>query len=45
VVALAVTTAFTSAFHSAGYDHYKNVYMRLTIPGSMEGEERVSLKM
>jgi phosphatidylglycerophosphate synthase len=39
VLALAVVTVATSAFHTAGYDHYKSVYMRLTIPGSGEGDD------
>ncbi|MCC6554272.1 MAG: CDP-alcohol phosphatidyltransferase family protein [Polyangiaceae bacterium] len=38
-VGLAALTVFTSSFHSTGYDHYKNVYMRLTVPGSKEGDE------
>lgn len=39
VVALSALTVVTSAFHTMGYDHYKNVYMRFTIPGSKEGDE------
>jgi phosphatidylglycerophosphate synthase len=39
VAFLAAVTVFTSSFHSTGYDHYKNVYMRFTIPGSREGED------
>jgi len=38
-VALSALTVFTSSFHTTGYDHYKNVYMRFTIPGSKEGDE------
>lgn len=36
---LAAVTIGTSAFHTTGYDHYKSVYMRLTIPGSKEGDD------
>lgn len=39
VALLILGTVFTSSFHSTGYDHYKNVYMRLTCPGSREGED------
>jgi hypothetical protein len=38
-VAAAAATVVTSAHHTAGYDHYKNVYLRLTAPGSGEGDD------
>jgi phosphatidylglycerophosphate synthase len=38
VVALAVAAMVTSSFHTAMYDHYKNVFLRLTGPNE-EGED------
>lgn len=35
---LGVATAVTGSFHTGMYDHYKNVYLRLTSPGFVEGE-------
>ncbi|AKT35909.1 CDP-alcohol phosphatidyltransferase family protein [Chondromyces crocatus] len=32
-------TVFTSARHTAGYDHYKNVWLRLTTPRAGEAED------
>lgn len=38
VVAGALATTVTSTFHTVMYDHYKNVFLRMTVPGSHEGE-------
>src|SRR4051794_15426696 len=38
VLALAVTTMVTTSFHTTMYDHYKNVFLRLTGP-YQEGED------
>lgn len=37
-LALVVFTIVTSSFHTAMYDHYKNVYLRMTHPAYREGE-------
>jgi phosphatidylglycerophosphate synthase len=37
-VALALT-GVTGSFHTASYDHYKNLFLRLTHPSYQEGEE------
>jgi phosphatidylglycerophosphate synthase len=39
VVALCGVTLWTNAFHSAGYDYYKSVFLRMTIEGNKEGED------
>ncbi len=40
VAVLAVTvTAVTGSFHTASYDHYKNLYLRMTHPRYQEGED------
>lgn len=39
VLLVAALTAATSACHTALYDHYKNVFLRLTSPGYVEGED------
>lgn len=39
VVGLAVATIVTGSFHTGMYDHYKNVYLRLTSPTYKEGED------
>jgi phosphatidylglycerophosphate synthase len=39
VVALAIATIVTGSFHTGMYDHFKNVYLRLTSPGYKEGED------
>lgn len=36
---LSVTTAVTGSFHTSMYDHYKNVFLRMTTPGHREGED------
>lgn len=36
---LGVITVVTSSFHTTMYDHFKNVYVRLTTPGYKEGED------
>jgi hypothetical protein len=38
-IAVAAAAIVTSAHHTAGYDHYKNVYLRLTQPEAGEGED------
>jgi phosphatidylglycerophosphate synthase len=38
-VALAVGTIVTGSFHTGMYDHYKNVYLRLTSATFKEGED------
>jgi phosphatidylglycerophosphate synthase len=37
-LALAGATVYTGSFHTTGYDHYKNVFLRMTLRGSREGE-------
>ena len=41
LVALALTlaTIFTSSFHTTMYDHFKNVFLRMTHPSYREGED------
>lgn len=39
LVAATVATVYTSQLHTIAYDHYKNVYLRMTTPGSREGED------
>jgi phosphatidylserine synthase len=39
VVALGVLTVVTSSFHTTMYDHYKNVFVRLTTSQYKEGED------
>lgn len=39
ILLLAVATAVTGSFHTGMYDHYKNVYLRLTSPTFKEGED------
>jgi phosphatidylglycerophosphate synthase len=39
VGALVLTTIVTSSFHTSMYDHYKNVYLRLTHESYREGED------
>jgi hypothetical protein len=39
VVALGLMTFVTSSFHTTTYDHFKNVYLRLTSPTYKEGED------
>ncbi len=39
VLGLAVATAVTGSFHTSMYDHYKNVYLRLTTDGHSEAED------
>jgi phosphatidylglycerophosphate synthase len=41
VVSLAIVTIVTGSFHTGMYDHFKNVYLRLTSPGYTEGEDVV----
>ncbi|HYP98720.1 MAG TPA: CDP-alcohol phosphatidyltransferase family protein [Polyangiaceae bacterium] len=36
---LALTTIITGSFHTTMYDHFKNVFLRLTHPSYREGEE------
>lgn len=36
---LTVLTILTGSFHTSMYDHFKNVYLRLTHPSYREGEE------
>ena len=38
-VALCLITIGTSSFHTSSYDHYKNVFLRLTHPSYREGED------
>lgn len=39
VVFLSALTVQTSSLHTAGYDHYKNVFLRMTVQGSKDGED------
>jgi phosphatidylglycerophosphate synthase len=39
LTALTVLAAYTTSLHTSGYDYYKNLYLRVTIPGSTEGED------
>lgn len=38
-VALIVVTAVTCPFHTSSYDHYKNLFLRLTHPKHRDGED------
>jgi hypothetical protein len=38
-VALTLTTIYTSQLHTSAYDHYKNVFLRLTERDCKEGED------
>lgn len=38
-LALSVATAVTGSFHTSMYDHYKNVFLRLTTSSFREGED------
>lgn len=39
LVALGVATAVTGSFHTSMYDHFKNVFVGFTVPGSRDGED------
>jgi phosphatidylglycerophosphate synthase len=39
-VFLVVTTTITSSFHTTAFEHYKNVFVRLTHPTYTDGEDR-----
>lgn len=39
VLALAVVAVPTCSFHFSWYDHYKNLYLRFTVPGFRDGED------
>lgn len=39
VVALCIVTVVTSSWHTSTYDHFKNVFLRLTSPSYKEGED------
>jgi phosphatidylglycerophosphate synthase len=43
-LALCVATAVTGSFHTGMYDHFKNVYLRLTSPSFKEGEDYESAR-
>ncbi len=36
---IAVGTAYTGSFHTASHDHYKNVYLKFTVPGFKDSED------
>lgn len=36
---LAVTTVYTSSFHTVSYDHYKNVFSKFTVPTFRDAED------
>ena len=38
-VGLCAVTIVTTSFHSSMYDHYKNLFLRVTHPSSAEGED------
>ncbi|MEZ4224957.1 MAG: CDP-alcohol phosphatidyltransferase family protein [Polyangiaceae bacterium] len=38
-LALCLATAVTGSYHTSTYDHYKNVFLRLTSPRFREGED------
>lgn len=38
-IALGVLTVWTSSFHTSAYDHYKNLFLRMTVPDNHEGED------
>lgn len=44
-LALSVTCAVTGSFHTAMYDHFKNVYLRLTSRTFKEGEDAASARL
>lgn len=39
MMAAIVATVVTGSFHTSMYDHYKNVFLRMTTPGFREGED------
>jgi hypothetical protein len=39
LLALVVVTAVTGSFHTTMYDHFKNVFLRMTTPAYREGED------
>ncbi|HET7541611.1 MAG TPA: CDP-alcohol phosphatidyltransferase family protein [Polyangiaceae bacterium] len=41
-LALALVTIVTGSFHTTMYDHFKNVFLRMTHPSYREGEELTS---
>jgi len=38
-IVMCVATIVTGSFHTGGYDHYKNLFLRLTEPSFREGED------
>jgi phosphatidylglycerophosphate synthase len=39
IVVLGLLTILTGSFHTSAYDHYKNLFLRLTDPSGGEGED------
>jgi phosphatidylglycerophosphate synthase len=40
-----IATLVTSSFHTGMYDHYKNVWLRLTTPNFKEGEDHAAARV
>ncbi|MFO0556090.1 MAG: CDP-alcohol phosphatidyltransferase family protein [Polyangiaceae bacterium] len=39
LIAATILTAYTSSLHTSGYDYFKNLYLRVTVPNNHEGED------
>ncbi len=39
ITVLSIATMHTSSFHTTAYDHYKNVYLRMIVPGTRDEED------
>ncbi len=39
VLLLGLATIYTSSLHTSAYDHYKNLFLRVTVPDNHEGED------
>ncbi|HTJ84923.1 MAG TPA: CDP-alcohol phosphatidyltransferase family protein [Polyangiaceae bacterium] len=38
-IVLGIATVYTSSLHTSAYDHYKNLFLRMTVPDNHEGED------
>ena len=38
-IGLSLLTIYTSSFHTSAYDHYKNLFLRMTLPQSHESDD------
>ena len=44
-LSVSVVAAVTSSFHTTIYDHFKNIYLRFTVPGFKEGESYAAARL